>query len=179
AELIVADHHRQISMGRRDKANVDMNGVVAAQPLEFLFLQRAQQLRLQLQTNVADFIQEQRAVIGKLQTSALLHQSTGECALLMSEELAFDQPGWNGSTIEPYKRSVSSWTKAMDGASNQFFPGARLAPQQDSGAGWGYNLNLLEDFPQSRAFAHEILEIIFCLDFGFEIQSLVFQAISR
>src|SRR6202021_1692856 len=118
AELIVADHHRQISMGRRDKANIDMNGLVAAQPLEFLFLQRAQQLRLQLQTNVADFIQEQSAVIGKLQTSALLHQSASECTLFVSEQFAFDKPGWNGGAIEPYECSLSSWAEALEGARN-------------------------------------------------------------
>src|SRR5580692_7642197 len=114
-------------MRRRDKADVHMNGLVAAQPLELLFLQRAEQLRLQLQTNVTDFIQEHSAAIGKLQTAALLQQSAGECTFLMSEELAFDQPGRNGSTIEPDKRSVSSWTNAMDCARNQFFAGARLA----------------------------------------------------
>jgi hypothetical protein len=117
-------------------------------------------------------------VIGKLQTAALLHQSAGECTLLVSEELAFDKPGWNGSAIEPYKRSVSSWTKAMDGARNQFLAGARLAAQQDSRSGWGDNLDLVKDFAQSGALAHDILEVVFRADFGFEIQALVFQAIS-
>src|ERR1700722_6012532 len=114
-------------MRRRDKADVHMDGLVAAQPLELLFLQRAEQLRLQLQANVADFIEEQSAAIGKLQTAALLHQSAGKCTLLVSEELAFDQPGRNGSTIEPDKRSVPSWTQAMDCAGKQFFAGASLA----------------------------------------------------
>jgi hypothetical protein len=48
AELMVADHQRQIPMGGRDKANVHMKGLVASQPLELLLLQRAQQLWLQL-----------------------------------------------------------------------------------------------------------------------------------
>src|SRR5467141_3227791 len=98
----------------RDQANVDMNGLVAAQPFELLFLQRAQQLRLQLWADVSDFIQEQCAVIGKLETAAFLHQGAGERALLMSEEFAFDQPGWNGRAIKPYKRPVSPWTVAMN-----------------------------------------------------------------
>src|ERR1700685_3401468 len=118
AELIVADHQRQIPMGRRDKANVNMNGLVAPQPLELMFLQRAQQLRLQLQTNVANFIQEQRAVIGNFKTAAFLHQSAGERTLLMSEQFACDKPGWNSSAIETHERPVSSWTKVMDCARN-------------------------------------------------------------
>src|SRR5258708_13063957 len=67
----------------------------------------------------------------------------------------------------------------MDGARNYLVSGGRLSAEQDSRSGWGSNLDLLENFPQSGALAHEILEIVFRLDFGFEIQALVFQAISR
>ena len=90
-ELMVADHQREIPMCRRDKANVNMSGLVASQPLELLFLQRVQQLWLQVQTNVADFIQEQRAVIGNLKTPAFLHQGASECTLLMVRRLLFRQ----------------------------------------------------------------------------------------
>src|SRR6202453_32782 len=168
-ELIVADHQRQIPMGRRDEANVNMNGLVASQPLEFLFLQRPQQLWLQLQTNVVNFIQEQRAAIGNFETAAFLHQSAGERTLLMSEQFAFDKPGWNCSAIQSYERSVSSWTEVMHCARNQFFSGARLPVQQDSRSGWGDNLDLVEDFAQSDALAYEILKIVFRADFRFEI----------
>src|SRR6202453_2528540 len=154
-----------------------MNGLVATQPLEFLFLQGAQQLWLQLQTNVANFIQEQRATIGNLKTAALLHQGASECALLMAEQFAFDKPGWNSSAIEAYERSVSSWTEIMDCARNQLFPGPRLAVQQDSRSGRGDNLDLVKDFTESGALAYEILEVVFREDFRFEIQALVFQTI--
>ena len=177
-ELMAADHQRQIPMRRRDKANVNMNGLVASQPLELLFLQRAQQLWLQFQTNVANFIQEQRAAIGNFKAAAFLQQSASERTLLMSEQFAFDKPGWNSSAIETYERSVSSWTEVMDCARNQFFPGARLAVQQDSRSGRGDNLYLVKDFTQSGALAYEILEVVFRADFRFEIQALVFQAIS-
>src|SRR6202041_3553751 len=166
-----------ISVRRRDKADVDVNCLVTAQPFELLFLQRAQQLRRQRRADVADLIQEQSTVIGEFKTAALLHQSASECALLVAEEFAFDKPGWNGRAIEPYKCAVSSWTEAMDCARNQFFSGARLAVEQHSSSGWGDNLDLVEDFAQSGTCAHEIIE--FRADFGFEIQALVFQAIPR
>src|SRR5258708_30957886 len=67
----------------------------------------------------------------------------------------------------------------MDGARNYLVSCGRLFEEQESRCGWGNNLDLLENFPQSGALAHEILEIVFRLDFGFEIQALVFQAISR
>src|SRR3984957_5387760 len=99
-ELMVANHQRQIPMRRRNEANVNMNGLVASQPLELLFLQRAQQLWLQLETNVANFIQKQCAPIGNFKTAAFLHQSAGERTLLVSEQFAFDKPGWNSSAVE-------------------------------------------------------------------------------
>src|SRR5437660_12507940 len=110
----------------RDQANVYMNGLVAAQPFELLLLQRAQQLGLQLWANVSDFIQEQSAVIGKFEPAALLHQGASECTFLVSEEFAFDQPGWNGRAIEPYKRPVSSCTVAMNCTCNQLLASACL-----------------------------------------------------
>src|ERR1700759_3455418 len=96
----------------------------------------------------------------------------------MSKQFAFDKPGWNRSAIEAYERSISSGTEVMDCARNQFFPGASLAVQQDSRSGWGNNLDLAKDFTQSGALAYEILEVVFRPDFRFEIQPLVFQAIS-
>src|SRR5258708_2095357 len=155
-------------MRRRDKANVDMNRLVAAQPLELLLLQRAQKLRLQLWADVSDFIEEQCAVIGKLKTAALLHQGAGECTLFVSEEFAFDQPGWNGRAIEPYKRPVTSWTVAMNCACNQLLPSSRLTAQQNSRSRWGDNLDLVEDFAKSGALAQGVVEVLFQWILGFE-----------
>src|SRR3984885_14433591 len=134
-----------------------MNGLVASQPLELLFLQRAQQLWLQIHTYVANFIQEQRAVIGNFKTAAFLHQSAGKRTLLMSEEFAFDKPGWDSRAIETYECSVSPWTEVMDCARNQFLSGPRLAVQQYRRSGWCDNLDLVKDFAQSGALAYEIL----------------------
>ena len=72
----------------------------------------------------------------------------------MSEQFAFDKPGWNSSAIETYERSVSSWTEVMYCARNQFLPGARLAVQQDSRSGRGDNLDLVKDIAQSGALAY-------------------------
>src|SRR6267154_5890862 len=67
----------------------------------------------------------------------------------------------------------------MNRARNQFFPGTRLAAQQDGRSGSADNLDLVQDFAQRGALADDILEVVFRLNFGFEIQALVFQAISR
>src|ERR1039458_7068436 len=57
----------------------------AAQPLELALLQNAQQLGLQLQRDVADFVQKKRALVGQLEAPDLLADGARECALLMAE----------------------------------------------------------------------------------------------
>jgi len=46
-----------------NNSHVHLVSPVAAKPLEFLLLQDPQQFRLQLQRDVAHFIQEERALI--------------------------------------------------------------------------------------------------------------------
>ncbi len=71
-ELLVGDHLGEIAVGRRDEPDVDADGAVAAQPLELLFLQHAQEFRLQLERDVADLVEEQRAAVRQLEPADLL-----------------------------------------------------------------------------------------------------------
>ena len=63
AELFFRDHRDEVAIRRGDQPDVHADRSRAAQPLELLFLQHPQQLRLQLQRNVADFVEEQRAAV--------------------------------------------------------------------------------------------------------------------
>ena len=57
----------EVAIGRRDEPHVDADRPRAAEPLELLLLQDAQQLRLQLERDVADLVEEQRAAVGELE----------------------------------------------------------------------------------------------------------------
>ena len=56
AELIVANHALQIAVRCGDQPNVYTNRFRTSQAFKFAFLQSAQQLWLQLETNIANFI---------------------------------------------------------------------------------------------------------------------------
>ena len=56
-------------MGRGQNPHVHRNRLRAADPLERHFLKHAQQLGLDLQVDVADFVEEQRAAVGLLEPS--------------------------------------------------------------------------------------------------------------
>src|ERR1044071_8087814 len=60
---------REIAMGRGTHTHVDLDRPFASDALEFSLLQHAEQLDLGLRPQLADFIEENGAMIGKLEPS--------------------------------------------------------------------------------------------------------------
>src|SRR5262245_66537881 len=57
-EAALTDERREITVGRGNDAHVDLDGVLAADPLEGLLLERAQDLCLGLEAHVADLVEK-------------------------------------------------------------------------------------------------------------------------
>ena len=91
AELARLHHRRQVAVGRGDQPHVDAQRARAAQPLELVLLQHAQDLRLRARAHVADFVEEQRAAVGLFEAADALLVGAGERALLVSEQLGLEQ----------------------------------------------------------------------------------------
>jgi hypothetical protein len=49
---------------------------------------------------------EKRAAVGQLEPADACGQRTGEGALLVAEQLAFEQLAWNGAAIDRHERSA-------------------------------------------------------------------------
>ena len=75
----------QVAMRCRDHANIDRNGLAAADAGDHSFLQHAQQFCLCLQREIADLVEEECAVVGLLKTSDAPLIRTGKCAAFMPE----------------------------------------------------------------------------------------------
>ena len=58
----------------------------AAQALELLLLQDAEQFGLQCRRNIADLVQEERAFVGQLEASNLLRDGSSERAFLVAKK---------------------------------------------------------------------------------------------
>ena len=71
-ELLLLDELAEIAVGRRDQPRVAAQRARAAQPLELALLQHAQQLRLQLQRDLADLVEEHGALVGQLEAADAL-----------------------------------------------------------------------------------------------------------
>ena len=64
AELALAHGHVEIPVGGGDNASGDGNAIVRSHWLHFPFLQGAQELGLQVHRQIADFVEEERAIAG-------------------------------------------------------------------------------------------------------------------
>ena len=62
----------EIDVGRGDQAEVGLDRLGAADALDLAFLDRAQQLGLQIEPQVADLVEEQRAARRELELAELL-----------------------------------------------------------------------------------------------------------
>jgi hypothetical protein len=89
----------------------------------------AQQLRLHFHRDIADFIQKKRAPVGQLQTADLGGGRPREGALLVSEQLAFDEGDRQGRDAQADKRALTARAEVVDGSREQFLAGAGLAPK--------------------------------------------------
>src|SRR5262249_19542722 len=89
AKLSIRDHLLQIGVGGGDQTHVNFLRARTAQAFELAFLQNAQQLGLQLQRDVADLVQKQRAFVRQLEPPDALRDRASKRAPFVAEELAF------------------------------------------------------------------------------------------
>src|SRR5579872_3018671 len=152
-----------------DQANIDAKSFGTSQTFELPFLQCAQQLRLQLQTDIADLVQEKSAMIGEFETASLLHESSGKSTLLVPEQLAFHKPGRNRCAVQPHKCAFASRTQIMYGSCNQFLARTGLAMKQYGGTSGRHNGNLVQNFADCGALADYVFEVVLRFDFRFKV----------
>ena len=91
AEAPLADLFAEVAIRRRDDAHVHLDRPRAAEALELAGLEDAQELRLQLERQLADLVEEEGRAVGDLEAPDLAGQGAGEGALLAPEQLALDQ----------------------------------------------------------------------------------------
>src|SRR6266536_2386712 len=91
AEAPLLDRFVEIAVGGGDDAHVDLPDPRRSDRLHFSRLEHPKHLRLRPSGHVADFVQEDRAAVGLDEFSDLLAHRAGEGALLVPEELRFDE----------------------------------------------------------------------------------------
>src|SRR5690606_34194103 len=135
AERSLADHRLEVAVRRRDEAHVRLLGARAAQALELLLLQEAQQLYLHRGADVADLAEEERAAVRELDPPRLALGRAGERALLVAEELALEEVVGERGTVHRDEGTVASRRPRVERARCDLLAGPALAAEQHRGHG--------------------------------------------
>ena len=136
-----------------DDARVDFGGPRAAQPLDLLLLQHAQELDLDVGRQVANLVQEDRRSVGQLEAPDLARQGPGVGALLPPEQLAFDQRRRDGRAVDANHRPAAAAAQLVNLRREQLLAGAGLAEEEDRRVGFGHLAHLLLHPGESRRSA--------------------------
>ena len=99
-------------------------------------LKEAEDLGLQVGRHVADLVQQQRPPLGHLDQAGLGRPGGRVRARCVAEQLAFDQRRRQRSAVDGLERPLPSG-RGVDGARADLLAHARLADQQQLGAGAG------------------------------------------
>ena len=81
----------EIAVARRDDPNVHADVRQAADALEGLLLEEAEELGLEARRHLPDFVEEDGAAVGGFEQAPFLLPCVGEGAALVAEQLAFEQ----------------------------------------------------------------------------------------
>ena len=105
----------------------------------------------------------------------LLGDRAGEGALLVAEQLAFEQAGRNGGAVQLDERAAAAAAQVVNRAGDQLLAGAGFAVNEHGRIGRRDGLDLLQHLPERRALADDLLEVELGADLVFEVELLLGQ----
>ena len=144
-------------MGGRHDPRVDLDRLLATDPLEITVLQDAEQSHLHGGRQVTDLVQEQGAAVGALEPPLARLDGAREAPALVAEELRVDQVRGDRAAVDPDERSGGSNRPRVDRARDHFLAGAGLSEDQDRKIRPRDQLDALEHGAQPSVGAHDRL----------------------
>ena len=130
AELAPQHHLLEIAVGRRDHPDVDVDVLVAAELGELRVLEDVEQLGLQRRFHLADLVEEDGAGVGLFELADARRGGAGEGALLVAEQLAFEQLTRQRGAVHLDERPVLARRTLVDGARHELLADAALAADE-------------------------------------------------
>ena len=134
-----------VGVGGRENSHIDAPRRGRADALEIPGFQDAQEFRLQVERDVGDFVQKQRAAVREFEPPNAVGTRIGEGALDVAEELAFENAFGETAGIHGYHWLRRARRQSMKGSSDNFFARAVLAGDQNVGIRRANLPNQLED----------------------------------
>ena len=176
AEASLLDGAPQVDVGGRHDPDVHLDGLDAAEPHELALLHHAQELGLGLEGDVADLVEEQRALVRQLEEALLGVDRPGEGALHVAEEVRLEQVVGQAARVDHDEGLVGPRAVGVDRLGHQLLAGAALAHHQDRGARRRRLGDQAEDLLHPLALAHDLGEARLVPERGAQLAVLVLQA---
>src|SRR5262249_22497260 len=112
------------------------------------------ELRLQVEPELPDLVQEQRPLLGLLEDAVHVVARAGERALAVAEEIRLRDLGRYRSTVERDELPGAA-ALGVDGLGDELFPAAGLALDEDADVGGRDTLDLAHEAEERRRPAEQ------------------------
>ena len=148
---------RRFAVGGADDAHVDAIGraVVGADRLDLAGLEEAEQQRLHAQRHLADFVEEHRAAVGRLEQAGLVAIGVGEAALDVAEELRLEQRVGQAGAVERDERLRAARAALVNQLRGDFLADAAFAGDEHLGVGARGGGDVAVERARCRGGTHE------------------------
>jgi hypothetical protein len=112
----------------RDDPDVDGLRVVGTDPADFASLEHTKELRLEIERELADLVEEDRPAVGDLEHAGARLDRTRERTLLVTEELALDEARGRSTAVEHDEGTARAERSLVHGAARELLSGSRSLP---------------------------------------------------
>ena len=116
-------------------AHINLNRLLSAYPLEFLFLKDSEKLYLHALVDFTDFIQKNRSTVGKLEFTLVHVLGIRESTLLMAEKLAFKKSLAQRRTHDRNKSIFATGRKIVNCVCDNFLSNTGFACNEHGNSG--------------------------------------------
>lgn len=125
----------ELAVRGRDDAHVDLARDVLADTFDLAALEDTQHARLQIQRELADLVDEDRAPVCGLEGALALRGGSGEGAPRVTEELGLDELLGHRRAVHHHVRTAGARAGFVDRLGGELLAGAGLAEDEHRGVG--------------------------------------------
>jgi len=166
----------EVLVGGGDDPHVHGDRLVPAHRGDRLLLEHPEQLHLQVGAHLADLVQEDGPVVGRLELSRPGCVRPRERPLDMAEQLALQELRGDGRAVDGDEHPVRARGKVMDGPGHELLPRAAFPGDQHRGVCVGHLLDQGEDLLDRVADADDVLQPALAADQGAKVRVLLADA---
>ena len=130
AELAVGDRLSKVTIARGDDADVDIDFLITTETPDAFVLDRLEHLGLQAKREARQFVEKQRAALGRLEEAHARRLGIGERTALVPEQFRLGQALRQRGAIDLDERAGGERAMVMEPAGDAGFAGAGFALEQ-------------------------------------------------